>query len=276
MSQYENYHNTSQDYDNTRIPIGIEIFLGCFSATPRALIDQHILDAGCGTGSYLQALKNKIGNLSGLELNQGMLAQAQEKCQNDHNIQLRQGSLLKSLPYKDNCFDGIMCNQVLHHLVAATNNENFEPIAHLIKEAKRVLRPQGVLIFNTSSLQQIHDGFWWADLIPDAVGRIAKRFPPLDMIETQLKQAGFQQRNRIVPINAVLQGENYLDPTGPLKQSFRDGDSTWSLASETELEQAKARVQLMNEKGEMNRYLEERENLRKNIGQTTFIFAYKP
>ncbi|HDN25879.1 MAG TPA: methyltransferase domain-containing protein, partial [Thioploca sp.] len=217
----------------------------------------------------------KVGHLYGLELNGGMLAQAREKCQNDANIQLEQGSLLEPLPYQDETFDGMMCNQVLHHLVAASSQENFEPVHKLIKEAQRVLRPQGVLVFNTSSHPQLYDGFWWADLIPEAVGRIAKRFPPIEIMTSMLKEVGFHKVGIVVPVNAVLQGGNYLDPMGPLKKDFRDGDSTWSLATNEELKQAQARVQLMNQEGSMTNYLETRENLRKNIGQTTFLFAYK-
>ncbi|EDN71447.1 hypothetical protein BGP_5273 [Beggiatoa sp. PS] len=58
--EYENYHDTSKGYDNTRIPIGIEILLGCFASTPRPLPEQHILDGGCGNGNYIQALKKKL------------------------------------------------------------------------------------------------------------------------------------------------------------------------------------------------------------------------
>ncbi|MEN8216971.1 MAG: class I SAM-dependent methyltransferase [Pseudomonadota bacterium] len=273
--EYENYHDTSKAYDNTRIPIGIDIFLGCFASTPRPLLEQNILDGGCGTGNYIQALKEKVGHLYGLELNEGMLAQAREKCQNDANIQLEQGSLLEPLPYHDETFDGMMSNQVLHHLVAASSPENFEPVHKLIKEAQRILRPQGVLVFNTSSHPQLYDGFWWADLIPEAVGKIAKRFPPIEIMTSMLKEVGFHKVGIVVPVDAVLQGENYLDPMGPLKKDFRDGDSTWSLATDEELERAFERVQTLNKKDSMAQYLDTREKLRKNIGQTTFIFAYK-
>lgn len=58
--EYEDYHDTSKGYDNTRIPIGIEILLGCFASTPRPLPEQHILDGGCGNGNYIQALKKKL------------------------------------------------------------------------------------------------------------------------------------------------------------------------------------------------------------------------
>ncbi|MCK5862436.1 MAG: hypothetical protein KAH38_08115, partial [Candidatus Hydrogenedentes bacterium] len=94
-------------------------------------------------------------------------------------------------------------------------------------------------------------------------------------IKSMLKDVGFHRVGIMVPVDSVLQGENYLDPMGPLKKEFRDGDSTWSLATPEELEQAQERVQLMNREGSIASYLETREDLRKSIGQTTFIFAYK-
>ena len=273
--EYENYQDISKKYDNTRIPIGIEILLGCFAFTPRPLLEQSIIDCGCGTGNYLQALKGKVGHLYGLELNGGMLTQARKKCQNNANINFEQGSLLDPLPYPDSMFDGMMCNQVLHHLVAASNQDNFEPVHKLIKEAQRVLRSQGVLVFNTCSHQQLYSGFWWADLIPKVIDRIAERYPPIEIISSMLKQVGFHKVGIVVPVNMVLQGKNYLDLMGPLNKDFRDGDSAWSLATDKELKQAQVRVQLMNQEESMTNYLEARENIRKSIGQTTFIFAYK-
>ena len=105
--------------------------------------------------------------------------------------------------------------------------------------------------------------------------RVAKRFPPLEIITSLLKEVGFNWGGKIVPVDAVLQGDNYLDEEGPLKKSYRDGDSTWALATESELEIALARVRKMNANGSMKQYLESRENLRRHIGQTTFIYAYK-
>jgi len=275
MSQFENYHDTSKSYDQTRTPIGIEIVLGCLASTPRPLSEHRILDAGCGTGNYIQALKGKVGDLCGLEFNEGMLAQAQEKFRKDSNVWLKQGSLLEPLKYDTNTFDGMMCNQVLHHLVTESGSEDFPQILQLIEEAHRVLRPRGVFVINTSGHKQLYDGYWWADLIPDAMGRVAKRLPTIEFIVSALKEIGFRMGGLVVPVDAVLQGENYLDPTGPLHKSFRDGDSTWSLTTPEELERAIERTKTMNQEGSMAMYLDSREILRKNIGQTTFIFAYK-
>ncbi|NEO92715.1 MAG: hypothetical protein F6K56_21730, partial [Moorea sp. SIO3G5] len=70
-------------------------------------------------------------------------------------------------------------------------------------------------------------------------------------------------------------GDNYLDPEGPLKQTYRNGDSTWSLVRQAELEQALERVRNMNKDGSIVHYLEQRESLRQKLGQTTFVYAYK-
>jgi len=274
-TEYENYQETSENYDETRVPIGTEILLGCFASSLRPLHEQVILDGGCGTGNYIQALRGKVGRLFGLEFNEGMLTQAREKFQEDPNIGLDLGTLL-DLPYEEAIFDGMMCNQVLHHLATEeSDQESFPHVRKTLAGAYRVLRLGGVLVINTSSHRQIRDGFWWADLIPEAVGRITRRNPGLESLASMLEEAGLGFEESIVPLNSVLQGENYLDPKGPLKKSYRDGDSTWSLATSVELERASERVRAMNEDGSMARYLESRECLRRDIGQTTFVVARK-
>ena len=273
--EFENYQETSQSYDNTRVPIGIEILLGCFASTPRPLAEQTILDGGCGTGNYIEALQGKVGRLEGLELNQGMLGKATAKFQHHPNIRLTQGSLTK-LPYEDMSFDGMMCNQAIHHLDSpSADRDNFPMLSQMMQEAYRVLRPGGVLVFNSCSQQQLKDGFWWAALIPEAMERVAQRYAPLEVMASMLKSVGFRFGGKMVPVDAILQGENYLDPTGPQQKQYRDGDSTWTLATPEELERAIAQVQGMKQDGTMAEYVEKRDSLRKHIGQTTFIFAYK-
>ena len=274
-TDYENYSVTSHSYDTTRQPIGLEVILGCFAATnTRPLHEQTILDAGCGTGNYLQAIHDKVGTCHGIEINEGMLAQAQSKFGNGSHAKFDHGSLL-NLPYPDDFFDGIMCNQVIHHLDDPGKTDGFPNVQAMISSAYRVLHPEGVLVFNTCSRQQLLDGFWWADLFPKTVDKMAARIPSIDLTLEMLRIAGFQQEGIIVPLHEILQGPSYFDPKGPLQKSFRDGDSTWALLSEGELHQTLERIRIMNEDGSIVEYLNEREKRRKRIGQTTFIFARK-
>jgi ubiquinone/menaquinone biosynthesis C-methylase UbiE len=274
-TDYEDYQSTSSAYDDTRSPLGIDVILGCLAASPFPLAEQRVLDAGCGTGNFVMAIKDKVAQVVGLEINSGMFARANQKLSGVENVQLRQGSIIEP-SFEAETFNGVMCNQVIHHLLAEDETGAFPQLRAMMQEMFRVLRPGGVVIFNTSSQRQLRDGYWWADLIPEAMEIVARRYPPVPDMEAMLQETGFSPAGVIVPLHEVLQAEAYLDPEGPLKQGYRDGDSTWALATEGQLERALERVRRMNREGEMQRYLQDREALRKEIGQTTFVFARKP
>ena len=80
----------------------------------------------------------------------------------------------------------------------------------------------------------------------------------------------------VVPFDEVLQGEQYLDPKGPLSPAWRAGDSSWSLATEEELAKALDEVRSRIEDGSMAAFINDREKLRAELGQTTFLIARKP
>ncbi len=273
-TEYENYDATSKAYDNTRSPVGVEVMLGCFASTPRPLHEQTILDGGCGTGNYIAAVQDKVGTIHGIDLNGGMLVQARRKFDPDAHVHLSQGRLDR-LPYRDAMFDGMICNQVVHHLSPEAWHGSFPQLYQLMEEAYRVLRPGGVLVFNTSSHQQLRDGFWWADLIPEAVNKIAQRLPTLERMRSMLEEAGFHFGGLIVPLDEVLQKKNYLDLHGPFGKTYRDGDSTWSLTTAEEVQHALARLRAMHDDGSVTLYLQQREQLRHAIGQTTCVCARK-
>jgi SAM-dependent methyltransferase len=167
---------------------------------------------------------------------------------------------------------------VLHHLDYGEGEDadGFPNVECFFREALRVLRPQGVLVINTSSHEQHRDGFWWAALIPAAIDRVVRRFPSTDCLEEISKRTGFVGFEVNVPVAEVLQGKQYLDPAGPLSEAWRAGDSTWSLATEEELTQAVDTVTSRLEDGSMAAFMEEREQLRAKIGQTTFLVVRKP
>jgi 2-aminoethylphosphonate-pyruvate transaminase len=277
--EYEDYNDTSGSYDNTRVPIGVPIVLDFLASTPTALSEQTVLDAGCGTGTCLAELHGRIGKLHGRELNAGMQQVASERFADDPNVQIEQGSITE-LPFADETFDGIVCNQVLHHLDQGESDDadsaSFPNVQSFFREAFRVLRPNGVLVINTSGHEQHRDGFWWAALIPAVIDRMVPRFPSIDRFESISQQTGFVGFETAVPVDEVLQGEQYLNPEGPLSAAWRAGDSSWSLATEDELAQALDTVTSKLEDGSMAAFQEEREQLRAKIGQTTFVVARKP
>jgi ubiquinone/menaquinone biosynthesis C-methylase UbiE len=67
MSHFENYTSkqfqilpkeTSQNYDATRIPVGIDKILEFSKSLKKPLSELSLLDCGCGSGNYLVELQN--------------------------------------------------------------------------------------------------------------------------------------------------------------------------------------------------------------------------
>ena len=92
----------------------------------------------------------------------------------------------------------------------------------------------------------------------------------------ELKALDMDVRRVEIPREPLMEISHYLDPKGPLKKDFRDGDSTWSLATEEELKKGldwyKTTILDKNVHAE---YIKKREDLRAKVGQTTSVVAFK-
>ena len=183
MSSYENYTETSRNYDKTREPVGMEIIIGCMAQAPAPLDQAVVLDAGCGTGSYSQALLRHVGRIEAVDLNEGMLEMAGRKlaeAEEEGRISFH-SSRIDELPFEDDAFDGVMINQVLHHLPDDAS-EGFPAHRQVFEEFARVLKPGGALTVNTSSQQQLQHGYWYYALIPQAAETLRNRFAPVESL----------------------------------------------------------------------------------------------
>ena len=254
--------------------MGSEIIVGCMAQAPATLYRTTILDVGCGTGSYSAALLDHVGRIEAVDLNPGMIEAAERKlaeAQAEGRISFHR-SPVDELPFEDATFDGVMINQVLHHLPDDAA-QDFPAHRRVFEEFARVLKPDGVLTVDTCSQEQLRYGFWYYDLIPSAVETLRERFAPIDRLVEMLDDCGFAYRERYVPVDATIQGDSYFDPRGPLNKEWRDGDSTWSLVAEDELERALSRIRELDEKGQLQNYVARSDARRHNIGQITILFA---
>lgn len=273
MSQYENYDKTAQNYDKARSPVGVEIIRETFRRSATPLKEQCILDAGCGTGNYTLAIIEDVAKIISLDGNEAMLKHAETKLKASRydNYELKQGTL-PALPLTDESVDGIMINQVIHHLDV---EEDYPVLRQLCEEANRVLKTGGHLIINTCSDVQLREGYWYYQFIPTAVGKSVKRYPSVDLLMSMLSDCRFTDPRQTVPIEELFFGESYFDLEGPHKSEWRDCDSSWALLSPAELEKALEDCSRARSAGELPDLLERSERRRKQIGQTVFISARK-
>ena len=275
MSAYENYAAVSADYDRTRVPIGVEVILGCLAASGGPLASSRLLDAGCGTGGYSAALRPHVGAIDAVDLNPSMLGIARAKLDRTPGcpVTLHEASI-DALPFEDACFDMVTVNQVLHHLPDSPHDGR-PLLRRVLGELARVLRPGGAAMINTCSHEQLRRGWWYATLVPDAVEAMCRRHADTAELTRLLAEAGLRPCGRFVPSDAVMQGDAYFDGRGALDPAWRRGDSLWSLVSESELARAVDRIRSLDEAGTLDAFVAEQDRMRPSIGQIGFHYAVR-
>lgn len=94
----------------------------------------EILDAGCGSGPLMEALRAKDGVVSGFDLSPAMVELARERLGEDADV--RVADLGAPLPLPDDKFDLVVASLALHYV---------EDWASALAELRRVLKPGGRL-----------------------------------------------------------------------------------------------------------------------------------
>jgi len=95
-----------------------------------------VLDIGCGNGRLLKLLKNKRIDYTGSDIAEKLVEIAKQKYPQNKFI-VADG---RKLPFPENYFDKVFSIAVLHSIPS----EEFR--LQILKEAKRVLKPGGLLI----------------------------------------------------------------------------------------------------------------------------------
>ncbi len=274
MSVFETYDETSRHFDETRVPIGAEIILGCLARHEKPLGELAVLDAGCGTGAYTRAIVGRVGRVEAMDMSAGMLAQARAKLAPEADagrVRFHQGPIT-DLPLAAGSIDAVTVNQVVHHL-GDTPENSFAHLRAVVGEFARVLGPGGILVFNHCSQTQLGHAFWYYRLCPKGSETFRRRFAPLETLRAIFEDAGFVNRGSFVPVDAVCQGEAYFDGRGPLSKAWRDGDSFWAHVGEAELAGALERVRALEAAGALEAFVAEHDARRLELGQITFLAA---
>ena len=97
---------------------------------------QSALDLGCGTGEMIKQIMQSDNHkeLYGIDLSEEMLSVAKGKLPDQVKLLLGDS---ESLPFPDNFFDVVYCNDSFHHYPAPQN---------VLSEVHRVLKPGGTFL----------------------------------------------------------------------------------------------------------------------------------
>lgn len=131
----------------------------------RISLDMKILDAGCGNGRNSAYLLSQNYNLIGIDSDAEKIRNLQEIFSKDDFFV----SNIKRMSFKNEQFDYIICNAVLHFA------ENTTDFFEMMRELFRVLKPNGSLFIRMTSnigienkVKEIKDGVY---KIPDGSTR---------------------------------------------------------------------------------------------------------
>ncbi len=100
---------------------------------------RRILDAGCGSGPLLAALRDRGAIVTGIDKSAGMLEVARRRLGDGAELQVAE--LGGPLPFPDDAFEDVTASLVLHYL------EDWGPA---LAELRRVLKPSGRLIVSVN------------------------------------------------------------------------------------------------------------------------------
>jgi ubiquinone/menaquinone biosynthesis C-methylase UbiE len=139
---------------------------------------ERLLEVGCGTGHWLALLRRATPHLFGLDLSAGMLSQAQRRNGELAWMRGRAGRL----PFPDASFDLVTCVNALHH---------FEQQRTFIAEARRLLRPGGVLAVIGFDPRQHRDKWYVYDFFDGTYETDLERFPSWGMVLDWMIATGF-------------------------------------------------------------------------------------
>lgn len=145
---------------------------------------ERILDAGCGTGALLMALKERYPSVSaeGLDPDEKALEIAVKKSgRKGLDIKWHLG-FMEKMPFEEDSFDIVVSTLALHHV-------NPEKKLQALMECRRVLRPTGRMVL--------------VDVSPDDTGLFGRiiykglsmfeHLMRVDQIKAMMKEAGFSE-----------------------------------------------------------------------------------
>jgi ubiquinone/menaquinone biosynthesis C-methylase UbiE len=178
------------NYDLTEIPQGydrsrdhgsefIDLWMRALDLHLKGLDVSRILDLGCGTGRFSEALALFFrAEVVGIDPSLKMLERAREK---QHRVQYQSGSA-EAISLPSRSVDMIFISMSFHHFVD-------RPLA--ARECRRVLRDRGVVCVRTGTREQI-ESYAYVPFFPSTPSKLVELLPDHAELCEPFEAAGFR------------------------------------------------------------------------------------
>jgi len=142
---------------------------------------QTILDLGCGTGRFSEALAQEFdATIVGIDPSRTMLDEARNH-RTDSRVFYARGSA-ELIPLKTDSIDVVFISMAFHH---------FTDQRAVAEECRRVLRPEGRVCLRTGSRERIHE-YPYVSYFPGTVALIEQRLPSIRFQREVFEGASFE------------------------------------------------------------------------------------
>ena len=200
-------------YDTYLVPQIFEPYAAGLATRLKSRPLSRVLELAAGTGVVTRALAAALPDsvpIVATDLNQAMLDQA-SAVGTKRAVEWRQADAMQ-LPFPDEMFDAVVCQFGVMF---------FPDKAKAFAEARRVLKPGGVFIFNVWDRIEENE---FADIVTTALASVFPKDPPRFMartphgyhdkrvIERDLAKAGFTASPQIDTVAARSRAASPLDP----------------------------------------------------------------
>jgi ubiquinone/menaquinone biosynthesis C-methylase UbiE len=189
------------DYDATDIPANydrgrdhgpevLNLWMQVVGSHIGDLRIRTILDLGCGTGRFSEALADRFNaQVIAVDPSEKMLAQARSKRRDDRvSYELGRG---ESIPVSDNSVDLIFMSMIFHHL---------DDAATAARECRRVLRKDSIAFLRAGVHDRI-ESYPYIEFFPESRRILHECLPTKRLVYETFEGAGF----RTVSLDVVTQ-----------------------------------------------------------------------
>lgn len=200
------------DYDTTKMPEAYDAGRGYSPEVLQKWLDlisthvpvntvSNILDLGCGTGRYTQALAQHFdAQTVGIDPSEKMLAAAHKKL-TDSRVTYRQAPG-ESLPLDDASVDLVFMSMVFHH---------FNDPHQVARECRRVLRKGGAVCLRAGTTDDI-ENYAYVPFFPETRSILPTTLTSQDTLQSTFTRAGFcTEAHEIVDSPAASNWKDYAE-----------------------------------------------------------------